>query len=72
MEQNGKGMTEQELMALPKVNAVLWQDDDGPTSVTDSQGRSWMIGIYQGRLCRGGDGSIIKHTNKSAGRQKED
>lgn len=62
-------MTEQELMDLPVVeDLVLWQDDDGPTTVTDSQGRSWFIGIcmaletfaaqyfgqgtHEGRLCK--------------------
>lgn len=59
MQSNGTGMTEQELMALPEVNAALWQDGDGPTSMTDSQGRLWMVGRYQGRLCRGGYGRTL-------------
>jgi hypothetical protein len=53
MESNGKGMMEQDLRELPEVeNVVLWQDDDGPTSVIDAQGRAWMIGLYQGMLCK--------------------
>jgi hypothetical protein len=53
MEANGKGITESELANLPEVeNVVLWQDDDGPTTVTDSQGIGWFIGIYDGKFCK--------------------
>ncbi len=53
MEANGKGITETELTDLPEVeNVILWQDSDGPTTVTDSQGRIWFIGFYEGKLCK--------------------
>lgn len=48
----GEVMTEEQLQKIPEVNAILWQDDDGPTSVIDSQGVAWMIGTYQGNLCK--------------------
>lgn len=53
MEKNGKGMTEQELSAIPEVSdVVLWQDEDGPTTVMDLQGVVWFVGMYQKRLCK--------------------
>ena len=52
MESNGKGMTQQELINLPEVDAVLWQEDGGPSYVIDSQGRKWVIGTHEGRLCK--------------------
>ena len=53
MEANGKGMTELELRELTEVkDVVLWQDNDGPTTVIDSQGTGWFIGMYNGRLCK--------------------
>jgi len=53
MEANGKLITEQDLNQLPEDNIhVLWQDDDGPTSVIDSQERAWMIGLYNGNLVK--------------------
>ena len=52
MEVNGKGITETELAALPEADAVLWQDNDGPTTVVDSNDQTWFIGMYKGRLCK--------------------
>lgn len=53
MEANGKGMTESDLVAIPEVyDVVLWQDDDGPTTVTDQEGTRWFIGLYNGRLSK--------------------
>jgi hypothetical protein len=59
MEPNGKGMTEQDLKDLPQSGpVVLWQpDDDGPISAIDSDGQAWMVGFYQGRLCKSRMGS---------------
>jgi hypothetical protein len=45
--------TEKDLHLLPEIeNVVLWQGEDGPTSVIDSWGITWMIGKYQGFLCK--------------------
>ena len=44
--------TERDLREIPETDAVLWQDDDGPTSIIDSQGIVWMIGKYNGWLCK--------------------
>lgn len=52
MEANGKGITELELSELPEVDLVLWQDYEGPTTVTDSQGIVWFIGLHDGKLCK--------------------
>lgn len=53
VEPNGKGITEQELRELPEVkDFVLWQEEDGPTTVTDSQGDTWFIGFYDGKLSK--------------------
>ena len=53
MEPNGIGMTQTDLEKLPEVfGVVLWQDDEGPTTVIDSQGRGWFIGMYKGKLCK--------------------
>jgi hypothetical protein len=51
-------MTQQELELLPTVNnVVLWQPDDNePTSVIDVDGNAWMIGLYQGKLCKSNHG----------------
>lgn len=53
MESNGKGMTQEDLENLPEEDSkVLWQDDDGPTTITDKLGQVWFIGLYQGKLCK--------------------
>lgn len=53
MEANGKGIIELELENLPEVkNVVLWQDEEGPTTVIDSRGMVWFIGLYDGKLCK--------------------
>ena len=51
MKPNGEGMTEQELKDLPEIkNKVLWQDDNGPTTVIDSEGAEWFIGTFNDKL----------------------
>jgi hypothetical protein len=53
MEKNGKGMTPLELESLQEVyDVVLWQDDNGPTMVTDMNGVDWFIGLYCGELSK--------------------
>lgn len=54
MKPNGKGITQQELELLPEVNTVLWQDDDGPQTIVDSNNQTWFIGIQKagGPLCK--------------------
>jgi hypothetical protein len=44
-------MTQEELDKIPQVgDVVLWQEEDEPTSVIDSQGVAWIIGWFQGVL----------------------
>jgi len=51
MESNGAGITQQELELLSELNnVVLWQDEDGPTTVIDMNGKSWKIGTYKKNL----------------------
>lgn len=53
MEPNGKGMTEQELKELPEVfGTLLWQEDDGPCRVTDSEEIEWSVGFNKGVLSK--------------------
>jgi hypothetical protein len=52
MEANGKDITQAELENLPEMDIVLWQDDDGPTTVIDSNGQAWFIGMQKGQLCK--------------------
>lgn len=53
MEPNGKGITEKELRELPEVfGMLLWQEDDGPARVTDSENVEWSLGFYKGVLSK--------------------
>jgi hypothetical protein len=45
-------MTQEDLDKLPISNMVLWQDEEGICSVIDKYGVTWMIGIYNGVLCK--------------------
>lgn len=56
------GMSSEQLGALPELHeaVALWQEEDQPTSVTDTSGQVWMIGWYRGKMWKrkahGGDG----------------
>lgn len=49
-----KTYTQEELDAVPECEekVALWQEEDEPTSVTDSNGVTWMLGWHGVVFCK--------------------